>query len=490
MNIGWWYVEQIFGLGSQRDTRGNQENRVLGHPEISLQLTLDRVTRMVSILFDMPCLFLTTEVVMEPKLISAYGIREDLRESEEQIAFCEQLVSYHDSIVTHNFSLQSGVCGVQSIYFPAGIGFYAGTSIINSQGKRVGILAVLGTQASDFTDKDRKIMQEFGELVLTQLELNADIELRQQTMHFLVESQECYKTLVEHSPEMIDVHDNKKLLYINPTGANLLGVDRPDELIGGSIFDVIHPDNWLSVKQQADLFKKNDRSYRVLEQKLVTLDGRILDVEVKATPITYKGQSAVLAISRDITKQKREKRKWLKVHEHLIEIATVDGLTGVSNRRMLNDFLTSEWSRSIRNSTPISLIMLDVDYFKSYNDTYGHLIGDECLITVAQAIKEGLTRSSDLLARFGGEEFAIVLPETNSEGAMHVAERIRGQVEMLAIPHIHSKLPGGMITVSIGVSTLMGSIDTDGIQLIETADKALYASKRNGRNQVSCYIND
>ena len=160
-----------------------------------------------------------------------------------------------------------------------------------------------------------------------------------------------------------------------------------------------------------------------------------------------------------------------------------DGLTGLSNRRHFDEYLELEWRRAQREQTQMSLLMIDVDYFKSFNDTFGHLEGDEALRKVASAIRDASCRSSDLPARYGGEEFAIVLPNTSQGGARLVAEKLRQAVEALKIQHI-SPTEGSFLTISIGLSTLTPQQGSSCRDLISAADKGLYLAKKNGRNRV------
>ena len=160
-----------------------------------------------------------------------------------------------------------------------------------------------------------------------------------------------------------------------------------------------------------------------------------------------------------------------------------DGLTGLSNRRHFDEYLELEWRRAMREQSQLSLLMIDVDYFKTYNDTFGHLEGDEALRKVATAIREASSRPSDLPARYGGEEFVLVLPNTSPGGARLVAEKLRQTVEALKIPHI-APVEGASLTISIGLSTVTPQPNSHCRQLISAADKGLYLAKNNGRNQV------
>lgn len=166
----------------------------------------------------------------------------------------------------------------------------------------------------------------------------------------------------------------------------------------------------------------------------------------------------------------------------LVELAAIDSLTSLANRRSFDDRLDWEWRRLARKQQPLSLILADIDFFKRYNDSYGHQAGDACLQRVAQVLRSSLMRPADFAARYGGEEFAIVLPSTNLAGAEQVAERIREQVSTLAILHAQSER--GYVTLSLGVACLTPQPHQDAIALLQTADQALYAAKTAGRDRV------
>lgn len=178
----------------------------------------------------------------------------------------------------------------------------------------------------------------------------------------------------------------------------------------------------------------------------------------------------------------QEKEKLVSLNEDLERQASIDGLTGVANRRHLDDFMQREISRSLREKTPLAVIMTDIDFFKAYNDVYGHLAGDESLKKVAHALTEAVRRPADLVARYGGEEFAVVLPNTDFSGAILIAETCRKSVENLAIPHSGS-LASEVITISLGVAVNNG-VQNDAESLFGAADKALYTAKKSGRNKI------
>ena len=173
----------------------------------------------------------------------------------------------------------------------------------------------------------------------------------------------------------------------------------------------------------------------------------------------------------------------LQINQQLQVLATKDSLTQLANRHLFDRFLEQEWRRMRREKLPLSLILCDVDYFKRYNDRFGHQEGDRCLQQVARGISSVVNRPADLVARYGGEEFAVVLPNTNEEGAMSVAENIRQRVESLQIPHPES-LVSDRVTLSLGVACIVPDSKTAPQQLIQRSDNALYEAKQKGRNQA------
>jgi len=177
----------------------------------------------------------------------------------------------------------------------------------------------------------------------------------------------------------------------------------------------------------------------------------------------------------------------VRLTERLKKQSHIDGLTEIANRKYFDENLHREWLRSRRMKTPLSLIMFDLDHFKSYNDTYGHQAGDRCLKEIAQALSHSVNRPADMVARYGGEEFVVILPDTPSEGAITIAEIMQTVIEKLHIEH-NASLTADYVTISQGVATMTSQLLTEK-DLIEAADKALYASKGNGRN-IFTHAND
>lgn len=190
-----------------------------------------------------------------------------------------------------------------------------------------------------------------------------------------------------------------------------------------------------------------------------------------------------LALEQEISERKKVEAALREVNLELKRLATLDGLTQVANRRCFDETLTQEWRRLTREQQPLSLILCDVDYFKRYNDQYGHQGGDDCLRQVAAVLTQAAQRSADLVARYGGEEFAVILPNTGLEGAMTVAQTIQAALDNLQLPNAQS-LVSPYVTLSLGIASMLPTQDQLPEALVAAADKALYAAKHQGRNRA------
>ncbi|MEW6187977.1 MAG: diguanylate cyclase [Thermodesulfobacteriota bacterium] len=279
--------------------------------------------------------------------------------------------------------------------------------------------------------------------------------------HRISLSESRFREIFENSPEAIFIQDPRsgRILSANPQTTQWLGFTM-EELTEMKSKDFI------------DL-----QGQKGPERRFRKKDGTWVDVLITERYFPFQGQEAVLAIARDISERKQFEKM-------LEQISYLDGLTGIANRRRFDEVLEREWRRSLREGTPLSLIMADIDHFKIFNDTYGHQAGDDCLKAVARTIAGALNRPGDTSARYGGEEFAVVLPNTEREGAGKVAEALRTQVEALKIPHMNSPV-APEVTISLGTATCMPAPNQSPRQLIIAADRALYQAKAEGRNRVT-----
>ncbi|MEK7698775.1 MAG: diguanylate cyclase [Planctomycetota bacterium] len=192
---------------------------------------------------------------------------------------------------------------------------------------------------------------------------------------------------------------------------------------------------------------------------------------------------SVLKLKHEMDSSKKIARQLEEANQKLKLLSSMDELTGIANRRQFNHVIDKEWRRSLRDNKPLSLIMLDIDCFKLYNDNYGHQAGDDCLKQVAHVLNTQARRPGDLVARYGGEEFSIVLPDTHSESATQYADRVRIAIDTLCIPHEYSKT-SKHITISMGVATVIPNNNMTPDNLIKLSDDALYQAKQEGRNRI------
>jgi diguanylate cyclase (GGDEF)-like protein len=210
-------------------------------------------------------------------------------------------------------------------------------------------------------------------------------------------------------------------------------------------------------------------------------------ITVKLTEVNTNLDKIVLHRTEELVesneKIEQQKLELEKVNRQLQKLSLKDPLTKLWNRRKYDETINLEWNRCLRHQRPIALILLDIDYFKGYNDYYGHLAGDECLTKIGQTIKNSLSRSTDMAARYGGEEFIVILPETEKEEAIKIANMLRQKIEALNIPHEKSPV-SSYVTVSIGVASTIPNMNSSHDDLFKVADKALYQAKDAGRNHV------
>ena len=322
-----------------------------------------------------------------------------------------------------------------------------------------------------------------GSKLARQLERTARTERR------LSESEAEYRLLAENAQDVIMRLDpSLRRSYVSPACRSVLGYE-PEELVGRSPQEIIHTDDWPTVAALI-LSAREGRSDVEAVYRLRHRTGRIVWVEGRYGLLP--DDRGFIAVLRDITLRKHAEERAAALNAELAHLANNDALTGLANRRRFDEILEAEWRRAERDDGPISLLLLDVDRFKLFNDRYGHQGGDGCLRAVADAVRGVISRPGDLTARYGGEEFAMVLPGTDAKGAAVVAERVRRAVEALALPHDGNPFCGGVVTVSIGCATSGPATgrQPDRDALVAAADTCLYEAKRTGRNRVTASLPD
>lgn len=297
----------------------------------------------------------------------------------------------------------------------------------------------------------------------------------------LIVSEEHHRALADNVTDMITRFDIDFIrIYVSPGCRNLLGYE-PDELTGRSPGSIVHPADWplldaslnAPLRQGAETAQASYRAFRK--------DGTEVWLDSRGRRLA--NGSGFVVVTTDITVRKRFEAALEDANAQLEIFARQDALTGLANRRRLDEALLSEWQRAAREGTSIGFLLIDVDRFKSYNDSFGHSAGDDCLRRVSDAVRATVRRPGDLAARYGGEELAVLLPNTGREGALFLAEQITQAIRALRISHPSNG--GGVVTVSIGVCAAMARPLGDRVEeLVSRADAALYAAKSSGRDMV------
>jgi diguanylate cyclase (GGDEF)-like protein/PAS domain S-box-containing protein len=296
-----------------------------------------------------------------------------------------------------------------------------------------------------------------------------------------------YKTLLESTnaiPWKID-WSSLKFAYIGPQIESLLGWE---------------PSSWVSVEDWAARMHPEDREWvfnfcvaqsqagvdHEADYRALNKDGSYVWIRDVVHVVRNEDGTvnSLIGFMFDISERKKTEEKLATLQKELEILSFKDGLTGVANRRMFDSVMELEWANARRNNQPLSLIMIDIDYFKQYNDHYGHIQGDDCLKRVGKVLSSAATRSRDFLARYGGEEFILVLPETDAESANKVAERCRNLIFKEQIAHENSPV-SQILTVSLGVGTITPSHKDESIGFIEAVDRLLYQAKQKGRNRIA-----
>jgi len=336
---------------------------------------------------------------------------------------------------------------------------------MSARGNTEDVVAGFDTGAADYIAKPLRL-EEVCARVRAQLRLRNNSETQTEQadrLRMIVNSMDQGLLIVERCG---------RVQYANPACDRYLGY-APDELVGRALKDL------LEGKESGSYERLDTMSYGTREVQIRHRDGGLRAMDLTMTPM-HAADGLFVALLHDITHHKRSE-------DALQRAAMLDPLTQIANRRHFDEFLHKEWQRAIRNAQPLSLVVLDVDHFKLYNDTLGHAAGDTCLQKVAQTLQLHAARPTDLAARYGGEEFVLLFAETPAESAVRLAEMIRAAVEALEVPNPRSTT-SPWLTVSVGVATIVPT-QLDAIDnLFVCADRAMYAAKAGGRNRVEAAV--
>lgn len=303
---------------------------------------------------------------------------------------------------------------------------------------------------------------------------------RQRMAQALVAKEAHFRLLAEQSSDMVSrIGLDNRLLYVSPSCVRIIGWS-PEELLGTSAVAGIHPEDMERVEHAIAALKNGEAEEARFVYRQRHRDKSEIWAEA-ALHVTRASDSGaidgVVAVVRDMTAQK-------DLQDKLASLATTDGLTGLANRRAFDERLLEEWARARRDGTQLSLLLIDVDHFKKFNDHYGHLAGDGCLRALGRILLAHAKRPADLAARYGGEEFAVLLPNTGPDGCAEVGEGIRTALHELAMLHAQNP-PSRLVTASVGAATSLPSqTTTDCSMLVAAADRALYAAKDSGRDRL------
>ena len=294
-----------------------------------------------------------------------------------------------------------------------------------------------------------------------------------------------FRLLAENSSDIICQIDRDLMpVYVSPWVEQALGWT-PEEMIRAGP-EFIYPDDLAVVAAVHNRLMAGEEGAATVSLRLRKKDDSPVWMEARARSVRDADgvPSGVVIVMRDISNRKR-------LEDELRTLSLTDGLTGLWNRRAFDEMLEREWLRTVREASELSLLLLDLDFFKRFNDHYGHQAGDDCLRAAALAVKAALHRPGDLAARYGGEEIAIILPNTEAHGALAVAETVRAAIEALAIHHAGNSNPARTVTASLGVATAFaraGGTMKMPEGLLLAADNALYKAKQNGRNRVDATV--
>ena len=404
---------------------------------------------------------------------AAFGF--DLTQTSRDYSLCPRSIANPSEILVVPDTLQDERFADNPFVIGAPyVRFYANAPLVTPDGHVLGTVCVFDLQPRQLDETQSKALSALARQVMAQLELRFNARR-------LEESQQQFRTFTDNTPMLTFIKgEDGRYEYVNKPFLRRFNFSA-EEVIGKADSQLWEPD----VVERIRAFERQVLARGITCETMEmskALDGSDVFWRVYKFPLFWQGHRAIGGIAVDISESKRYERELEAVRAQLEasnatlrELSTTDELTNTHNRRSFIERLRIEWERATRLDAPLSLLMIDVDHFKAYNDSFGHLAGDAVLQQLAQLLCE-TARSIDVVARYGGEEFSVILPDADHEGAHTFAERFRVAIES-------ANWPRRNLTVSIGVSTRTPKTKDAGF-LLDRADNALYRAKRNGRNRV------
>lgn len=476
----------------------------------------DDITKLVAHICGTPMALITIIDVARQWFKAKVGV--DVAETSREVAFCSYaLLEPNELLIVPNAPADPRFADNPSVIDKPSIRFYAGAPLVTSDGFILGTLCAVDIKPRQITPEQKEALRALARQVVSQLELRRALHERTEAEKIARESENRFHAMLEAMHEGLVLQDaNSTIQICNHRAEEILGLSAA-QMEGRDSFDP----RWRTTREDGSPYpsevhpapvclRTGKPQYNAI-MGVHKPDDTLRWISVNAAPMFRDGEAkpyAALATFADVTERKQtedlieqqlvqiaeysvtlegqklelecQKEELEAANATLKALATTDGLTGLANHRHFQERLAEEFRRTQRYGLPLSFILLDVDYFKKYNDTFGHPEGDVVLKRVADILKY-VARETDIVARYGGEEFAIILPETDSIGAAVFAERIRESIA-------EAVWDKREITVSVGVASARITTE-NGAELVEQADQSLYTSKSNGRNQVSVYRN-
>lgn len=445
------------------------ERKYAGHPVTDTQHEAwTDFARLAAYVCGAPAAYLSVIEDQHHRIVAAVGLPSTQPYLEREL--CTQLLARGQTLLTiesHDMESDS------QILLPQEVSFFAGLPLQGKDGGVIGTLCLLDHRVRSLTVVQKEALMALARQAASRIEAES-------LMTRLRDQAECFETCLNHSPAIVTIKDEAgSYRYVNAAFLQMLGKD-VQEVLGKTDADLWPADIASYFAQQdrharlkgasysaAELIKRADGANRYWQVHRFMLKGTSWQACVGLDITDWKANAQQLMDSQEVLKRSLENLEILSV---------TDGLTGLHNRRAFEEKLEEEFERARRYNLPLSLLMLDADRFKEFNDSCGHPAGDHLLREIALVLKQN-ARANDVAARYGGDEFAVILPNTDSRVAFHLAERLRCAAKALC----HSDR---MVTISVGVAALKPNT-VDAHSLLVAADKALYDAKRRGRNRVS-----